>query len=745
VSFFEELKRRNVFKVGIAYLVGAWLLIQFSDILLDNMEAPAWVLQAIMLVLFIGFLVTLFVAWAYELTPEGLKPENQVDRSQSITPQTGRKLNSAILVLMALAIAYLLFDKFTGSDPFSQDVVQQTAVSGEEKRALTPNFSRQSIAVLPFDNRSNREEDQFFTDGIHDDLLTTIARIGSMKVISRTSVMEYKNTTKKLPEIARELGVAHILEGGIQRSGDQVRINVQLIDAQTDEHLWAEIFDRELTAENLFAIQSEISQKIAEALETTLSPEETARINRMPTQNLDAYDAYLRGKQLLATRRTEDIEAATKQFQRAVELDSDFALAWVGVADSHDLLHSYADQGPEAFTAIRQEAIDRALALEPGLGEAYTSLGALHFDRYRQSASEQELAAAETAFRRSIELSPNYATAYHWYSNSIGGDPLRSRERLELALKAVELDPRSLIIGTNLAGEYRNQGLFSRAQQQARKLIEMSPDFPSSYHLMVDHHLWDTGQIAKALANAEKLLEIDARNTDARRHQIEVYVEVGDFETARAIQEQITEANPDNFWAVHADLLIAMQTNNVPAAREALQWRLKFLETWPWSARFIGTIYLAIGDTSRALDLILQFQPGWLDAAAWDKLVREDNTGGCLPAWLLIHEGDEALGKQLLQRALTFQERELPAAIEHADRYGPEICYLANGDFESALTSLETAMSHGHYFGWAQMAHAPIYDPIRLDPRFQALSEERDRLVALQRELIEAGSVEPGP
>ena len=171
-----------------------------------------------------------------------------------------------------------------------------------------------SIAVLPFDNRSALEEDEFFVDGIHDDLLSTIAKIGSLKVISRTSVMEYKGTNKKIPMIAKELGVANILEGGIQRSGNQVRINVQLIDAVTDEHLWAEIFDRELTAENLFAIQSEISQEIANALKTVLSLEEITRINTRPTDNLQAYDAYLRGRQLMATRKVDKLQRAVEEF-----------------------------------------------------------------------------------------------------------------------------------------------------------------------------------------------------------------------------------------------------------------------------------------------------------------------------------------------------------------------------------------------------------------------------------------------
>ncbi|HSM69460.1 MAG TPA: hypothetical protein VK830_07080, partial [Xanthomonadales bacterium] len=197
MSFFDELKRRNVFRVGIAYTIGAWILVQVADILLETFGAPGWTMQFIVVVLIIGFPLAVFFAWAFELTPEGVKREAEVDRSDSIAPQTGKKLNNTILVLMALAIGYLLYDKFTGADPFSPEVAQQTAVSGEEKRALTPDIpspsiSRKSIAVLPFQNRSRNEDDAFFVEGIHDDLLTNLARIGSLKVISRTSVAQYK-------------------------------------------------------------------------------------------------------------------------------------------------------------------------------------------------------------------------------------------------------------------------------------------------------------------------------------------------------------------------------------------------------------------------------------------------------------------------------------------------------------------------------------------------------------------------
>jgi len=296
MSFFNELKRRNVIRVGIAYAVVAWLVMQFADVVLDNIDAPQWVFQVIMLVLAIGLPLVLVFAWAFEMTPEGLKKEKDVDRSQSITPQTGKKLNNAILVLMALAIGYLLYDKFAdeGSEPFSRQTPEKVRSTGE-KRALTQEVkltnTRSSIAVLPFANRSNKEDDLFFTEGIHDDLLTQLAKIADLKVISRTSVMKYKNTEKTIPEIASELGVSTILEGGIQRAGSRIRINAQLIDVNTDEHLWAETFDREMTMENIFDIQSEITRQIVTAVKGELSDEESEVLSGMPTNNLAAYEA----------------------------------------------------------------------------------------------------------------------------------------------------------------------------------------------------------------------------------------------------------------------------------------------------------------------------------------------------------------------------------------------------------------------------------------------------------------------
>jgi TolB-like protein len=363
VSLFQELKRRNVFRVGIAYGVAAWVLLQLTDVLGEILELPEWGGKLILLLLVVGFIPALILAWAFELTPEGVKRESEVDRSQSVAPRTGRKLNGVILVLMTIGISYLLIDKFYISrhvfPPSAAIEATQENAQPETEPVAKPAVDSQSIAVLPFENRSRLEEDAFFVEGIHDDLLTNLARIGSLKVISRTSVNKYKETEKTIPEIAGELGVATVMEGAVQRSGNTVRINVQLIDANNDQHLWAEIFDRELTADNLFAIQSEISEKIASALQATLSPEEQERLNERPTQNLAAYDAYLRGRQLMARRNSQDLDQAAHEFERAVELDPEFALAWVSIAEVSSLQLSYSSLGLLESIERRRMATER--------------------------------------------------------------------------------------------------------------------------------------------------------------------------------------------------------------------------------------------------------------------------------------------------------------------------------------------------------------------------------------------------
>jgi TolB-like protein len=301
-GFFQELKRRNVYRVAAVYGVIGWLLVEVASVIFPTFSAPEWVMQVFTSLMILGFPVALIFAWAYEITPEGIKREKDVDRSQSITHATGRKLDFTVIAVLAAIIVWFAVDKFF--------------LPGELPPDTTDNaLDRRSIAVLPFANRSSEQDNaQFFADGIHDDLLTLLANLGSMKVISRTSVMEYRDTTKNLKTIGQELGVATILEGSVQRARNQVRINVQLIDASTDEHIWAKTYDRTLTAETLFAIQSEMASSIAGQLEAALSPEDQKLLERRPTRNLEAYNAYLMAGQFFARSGYSDLFQAKRYY-----------------------------------------------------------------------------------------------------------------------------------------------------------------------------------------------------------------------------------------------------------------------------------------------------------------------------------------------------------------------------------------------------------------------------------------------
>ena len=364
-----------------------------------------------------------------------LVPEVKIQSAQTSSRSSWRGLSSRFLLslaVLALALGYIAFDKFV-LDPVAGEQIAQSARQEGHAAARTESHQDKSLAVLPFENRSSSEEDQFFTDGMHDELLAAIAKIGSMKVISRTSVMEYRDTTKKIPQIAQELGVEHILEGGIQRSGNQVRINVQLIDAATDEHLWAEIYDRELTAANLFAVQSEITRKIADALQAELSTDEQRRIDARPTDNLQAYELYLRGRYLWQRRGDQNIRHAITLFEQATELDPQFARAWSSLAATHFTLPVYSDTPRSEHNPLAASAARNALAQDDSLAEAYATLGGL-------ADMDGKWAEAETLFLLAIANEPKDSNAHLWYGEHLFNLG-RLDDALEEALIAYQLDP----------------------------------------------------------------------------------------------------------------------------------------------------------------------------------------------------------------------------------------------------------------------------------------------------------------
>src|SRR5882724_3371051 len=392
-KFFAELKRRNVYKVAIAYAVVAWLLMQVATQVFPFLEIPNWAIRLVIMLIVIGFPIALVIAWAFELTPEGLK---RTEFADELPKKSARNRAWIYVVIVAGAISVSLF--FFG---------RYTATS---KQGGLTEVPAKSIAVLPFENLSSNPENAYFTDGIQEEILMRLAKIADLKVISRTSTVRYKSSPENLREIATQLGVANILEGSVQRTADRVHVNVQLIKAASDAHLWAEAYDRKLT--DIFAVESEIAKTIADTLQAKLTGSEQHAISARPTENTAAYQLYLKGRFYWNKRTDENLRTSIEYFNQAVEKDPNYALAYAGIADSYDVLFFYSAvriAPKEAFPKAKRAAL-KALAIDNTLAEAHNALAYALFEYY------WDFAGAEKEFRRAIELNPNYATARHWYS-----------------------------------------------------------------------------------------------------------------------------------------------------------------------------------------------------------------------------------------------------------------------------------------------------------------------------------------
>jgi len=515
MGLFTELKRRNVIRVGIAYIVGAWLLAQIADLVFDVIGAPDIVLRSVVVVLALGFLPAIIFAWVFEMTPEGVKKESEIDRSQSITGQTAKKLNLVTIVMLIGAVSFVVAERYlpetatTESEPFSQQSQAEEASDPVEKPQAGPSSAdKNSIAVLPFANRSNQEDDLFFTDGIHDDLLTQLAKIHDLSVISRTSVMEYRDTRKNMKEIGAELNVATILEGGIQKVGNRVRINAQLIEVATDKHLWAETFDRELTAENIFDIQSEIARKIVRAVAGELTPEEELLLSEVPTQNLAAYEAYLRAREIMfSANYSRSKEAAAQPWlEKGIALDPEYAEAHAMLANIYGQTYWRGIDTSDALVAKLRSTIDHALELNPNSPSA-------------------------------LRASANY---YYRVENDY-------RKSLILLEQALENAPGDVDLHGDLGLSQRRLGMWQESIASFRNALELDPANRYYKSLMIET-MTSTGNWQDILDNTVPLQDADPDDLDLQVDRAVAQMNLtGDLEPLERVFDKMNLMDSTNY------------------------------------------------------------------------------------------------------------------------------------------------------------------------------------------------------
>jgi TolB-like protein/Flp pilus assembly protein TadD len=657
IGFFEEVQRRKVYRIAAAYIIAAGFLIQIASATFPAWELPNWSLRLVIALLLIGFPIALILAWAYDVTPQGIQVTPKV-------PGTHRRRNLVFLIATAVILS---------------------AVAGF---FLLPRASARkidkSIAVLPFENLSDEKENAYFADGMQDDILTNLSKIGDLKVISRTSVNSYRgNDTRSAREIGKALGVATLLEGSVRRIGNRVRVNVQLINADNDEHIWAEDYDRDLT--DVFAIQTDLAQKIASALQAKLSPSERARLDRRPTQNSDAYLLFIQAEQY-ANRPDHSRESmlnAEHLYEQAIKLDPNFAAAFAGLSQ----MESWAYHTFEPLPARREKArltAEKAVQLDGDLGEGHLALGFSYYygDRnYARALSEFEIAKREL---------PNEADAYM----AIGAIQRRQGKWHESTTnleKAAQLDPKNAVVLSNLGANYVAQRDFTAADKVFDQAIAAAPQSYSAHAFkgaVAILSKGDTSAAEKQLALLPKTTDVDGGLTSNRVWVLTLQRRFAD--ALQALQQ------------FRGEVLNAYE-GSVPRA---------FLE---------GVFYHYQDDQPRAK---MMFEQARVVA---ERLVNESPDDA--PRRAMLGQILAALGQK--DAAIAEGKRAAELLPESEDAFGgPSITtalaqiYVWTGDYDQAFRLLDHLLETPNGLTVPFLKLDPAWDPLRKDARFQALIDK---------------------
>ena len=723
MSFLEELKRRNVVKVAVLYVVATWLLLQVADVGVSLLGLPDSIGKAIFLILALGFPLALIFSWVYEMTPEGLKKEKDIDRSQSITPETGRKINVLIIVMLALAIGAVVMDRLIPeSTPVAdKPAIDEAAETGAadpatlaaEKFAPAPE---RSIAVLPFVNMSADKENEFFADGLSEELLNVLARIEDFKVAGRTSSFAFKGRNEDFKMIGEALNVKNILEGSVRKSGDTVRVTAQLIEVSNGYHLWSDTYDRKL--DNIFEIQDEIATQVVAALkQELLGASDQAVIAKKSTENVEAYQHYLKGLHHVAYRSREQMELALAEFKEAARVDPDYALAHTGIAYVYVMQASYGYRSIAEVGPLAELSLDRAFAIDDQLSEAWAIKA--------QLLSGMGAPDSETTplLERAIVLNPNNAYAYMWLAGSLfASDP----ERMwELYNKAYELDPLAPVIVQNMATNTAFSGDMEKAAYYADQLKEIAPDWDGTYRTL-NNLAFVRGDLEQEIRWMHKVLELDPESIQTYEGLADHYMLLGDLEQAQALVDKGRRLNPAyGGIAASAAALLVLQ-GDAEAAVESMQ---AMVRKWPEDKNLLreaATIEAVTGNLQQANDLFLRAYGYTEYPSEWEI---DGNTSFELPlfAYVIYELGDKETAVALSESA-----QEFFAGLEQqGTRFwglGALSSYAAAAvqDRKGALSGLRRALDRGMTAGPVDRL-SPAYDFLRDDPEFLAMGQELQR------------------
>ena len=676
-NLFSELKRRNVYKVAVAYAVIGWLLVQVATQVFPFFEIPNWAVRLVVLAIMIGFPIALVIAWAFELTPQGLKRTEDVD----LAAQSRRKSYAWIYVVVigtVFSIGLFFIGRYTA---------RNTVTPAGTETATGLSIPQKSIAVLPFENLSDDKGAAYFADGIQDEILTKLASIADLKVISRTSTAKYKSKPEDLKTVSQQLGAANVLEGSVQKAGEKVRVNVQLIDARADSHLWAKTYDRDM--KDVFAIQTEVAQEIADSLQAKLSPAEADTVARAPTKDTQAYDLFLKGEfeQRVANSnfRPESFDQASRWYKEAIARDPNFALAIAQLAICQLRRHWLTDPLTEPEVMEAGRLAKQAVTLAPDLAEAHIAVGLFHYYGFR------EYEPALTEFRRALQLQPNNALALSFvaFVHRRQGKWDHTVDELK---KSIELDPRNSYTMGGLAETYVFLRMWKEAEDAARRALTIDAHEATSMRMLLLSSLNRTGNAQEPLRLLATFPPDDLLLPNTGMFDMvigtrgETFVLARNFKAALKACETGTVATTNEWQRLAAEAGIRVLAGDVTGAQAEAGKARELLET-------------------RLSDHPQDFRA--LRALSWVYLARDRKNDAINIARraveLLPLEKDAVLGSGNLA-ALAEIQAQTSAAKE-------------------AIENLRKLLSipAGETISIVRLKIDPVWDPIRNDPDFQKL------------------------